>query len=369
MIYVLVELRSSLLAVIGGAAVLLITSYLLIDSILENYIGHGSSEETIELIDRLGNLENVEKAIYTATKRNGSDTKDKLAELNSAVTHNPASANTLAALQSLHEAVHLLRQDQQSGVKMIIKYNKENAKQLAELMNAGNDGIKESIEAGNNSIAAAVETGSSTVTGAVSDGLESVKAAVAAGSSAPAPSVVPAELNAKLDALLTELTLIKAEMAAAVEAAKTAKPARSSSRKKKTEEPVPVVEPVAAPEPVAEVAPEPVIEKAPEPEPEPVVEAPVPEPEPEPVVEAPVPEPAPEPKLEVSGDPNKALSPDEIAALFAQASAPAPEPAPEPEPAPAPEPKADPFAGLDLSDPNKALSPDEIAKLFAAAGN
>ncbi len=72
--------------------------------------------------------------------------------------------------------------------------------------------------------------------------------------------------------------------------------------------------------------------------------------------------PAPEPVevAPVSDDPNKQLSADEIAALFAAA-----EPAPKKEePAPAPE----PVAVTPVSDdPNKQLSADEIAALFAAA--
>ncbi len=58
-----------------------------------------------------------------------------------------------------------------------------------------------------------------------------------------------------------------------------------------------------------------------------------------------------------NADPNKQLSADEIAALFASAAGAAPEPEPEPEPEKPPMP--------DLSDPNKTLSPDEIAALFA----
>ena len=74
--------------------------------------------------------------------------------------------------------------------------------------------------------------------------------------------------------------------------------------------------------------------------------------EPEPVVEA---EAVSEPVTiaPVDNDPNKPMSPDEIAALIAAAEA---ESAPEPEPAPAP---------VD-SDPNKPMSPDEIAALIAA---
>ena len=56
----------------------------------------------------------------------------------------------------------------------------------------------------------------------------------------------------------------------------------------------------------------------------------------------------------VSDDPNKQLSPDEIAALFASA-----EPAPKKEPV-----KVEPVS----ADPNKQLSPDEIAALFASMG-
>ena len=128
-------------------------------------------------------------------------------------------------------------------------------------------------------------------------------------------------------------------------------------------EPVVVPEPNSAPEPVA--APEPI------PEPEPVA-APEPIPEPEPVV---VPEP--------ESDPNRSLSPDEIAALFANMGndstseakeEPVQEPAPEviekPTVAEKTEAPADSTQPMpDSSDPNKTLSPDEIAALFANMGN
>lgn len=58
-------------------------------------------------------------------------------------------------------------------------------------------------------------------------------------------------------------------------------------------------------------------------------------------------------------DPNKPLSADDIAALFAQAE-PVEEKTPE---------DALASSGVDLSDPNKQLSADDIAALFAAMGN
>ena len=71
----------------------------------------------------------------------------------------------------------------------------------------------------------------------------------------------------------------------------------------------------------------------------------------EPEIEA-APEPAP--TAPVDSDPNKPMSPEDIAALIAAAEA---ESAPEPEPTPTP---------VD-NDPNKPMSPDEIAALIAAA--
>ena len=107
----------------------------------------------------------------------------------------------------------------------------------------------------------------------------------------------------------------------------------------------------------------------------------VPQPE---AVEEVMPEPVEEettPPMPDLSDPNRAMSPDEIAALFANMGGstetePAPvepeaveEVVPEPEPIPEPvEEEATPPMP-DLSDPNRAMSPDEIAALFANLGN
>lgn len=106
--------------------------------------------------------------------------------------------------------------------------------------------------------------------------------------------------------------------------------------------------------------------------------------EPEPVV-APEPNSAPEPVAapEPASDSNRSLSPDEIAALFANMGndstseakeEPVQEPAPEviekPTVAEKTEAPADSTQPMpDSSDPNKTLSPDEIAALFANMGN
>ena len=135
--------------------------------------------------------------------------------------------------------------------------------------------------------------------------------------------------------------------------------------------------------PAMEAIPEPVTETPHVPEPESVTEAPH-VPEPESVVE---PSPAAEAVTEpTNSDPNRQLSADEIAALFASANAGATEPesepaeevitepvteaphVPEPEPVVEPSPAAEEAVADTInSDPNRQLSADEIAALFASA--
>ena len=138
------------------------------------------------------------------------------------------------------------------------------------------------------------------------------------------------------------------------------------------------------PEPIPVNEPEPVVETPHVPEPEPVSETPH-IPEPEPVVE---PGPAAEESVAdtTNSDPNRQLSADEIAALFASANASATEPesepaekvitepvtetphVPEPEPVVEPSPAAEEAVADTInSDPNRQLSADEIAALFASA--
>ena len=155
-------------------------------------------------------------------------------------------------------------------------------------------------------------------------------------------------------------------------------------------EAIPEPEPVQAneseqiPEPIPVNEPEPVVETPHVPEPEPVSETPH-IPEPEPVVE-PGPAAAEAVADTTNSDPNRQLSADEIAALFASANAGATEPesepaekvitepvteaphVPEPEPVVEPGPVAEEdVADTINSDPNRQLSADEIAALFASA--
>lgn len=114
-----------------------------------------------------------------------------------------------------------------------------------------------------------------------------------------------------------------------------------------------IVEPEPEPEPVAVIEPEPVIEALHVPEPEPVTEAPEPVVEPSPAAEEAVAD-------TTNSDPNRQLSADEIAALFASANGGTGEAESEPV-------TEEAVADTTNSDPNRQLSADEIAALFASA--
>ena len=117
--------------------------------------------------------------------------------------------------------------------------------------------------------------------------------------------------------------------------------------------PEPVVEEAATAEPVAVIEPEPITEALHVPEPEPVTEAPEPVVEPSPAAEEAVAD-------TTNSDPNRQLSADEIAALFASANGGTGEAESEP-------PAEEAVADTTNSDPNRQLSADEIAALFASA--
>ena len=138
------------------------------------------------------------------------------------------------------------------------------------------------------------------------------------------------------------------------------------------EEPVIDSEPeVVAEELVIDSEPEVVVdEPVMDSEPEVVVDEPVVDSEPEAATESAVEEVSPMPDL---SDPNKKLSPEEIAAMFANAdSVSAPEEVEEPvvdsEPEIVAEPAVEEVSPMpDLPDPNKKLSQEEIAAIFANA--
>ncbi len=153
-VYVVIEMGNDWLAVLGGAAVLLISSYLLMDYWFETFSDNKSAakDEGNAVTDRrLDEIEEVQKAVYTVIKRGNAENAELLQKIeaclgemaqvlervgDAAVSGNAELGQARYEIQQLGndtlDAVKGLRQDYQTGVKNLIKYEKENAKQIAE---------------------------------------------------------------------------------------------------------------------------------------------------------------------------------------------------------------------------------------------
>lgn len=261
-------------------------------------------------------------------------------------------------MSALREKLSEIVRTQENTMKTLILYNKENAKQIA---------LSEREELGRlcRELQKTIQTGFEAMTSKLADTSGSAEDMQRTGK----------ELLSSLEENFQKLTeaVETAERLPVVSDRLVAEEQISGTAIE--EEPVTVKEAASAPaeKPAVGMAVEPEPEVMEEPAPEMAVEA-----EPAPVVAEAEPEPAPAvPEIDLS-DPNKAMSADDIAALFAAlgntaepAAVEKPEPMPEiaketePEPAAA---EAPVIPEVDLSDPNKAMSADDIAALFATLG-
>ncbi|MBP3619007.1 MAG: hypothetical protein J6J38_13300 [Lachnospiraceae bacterium] len=329
---------SSSIVVVCIAGVLLLAAavFFVLQQDTKSQTPSGKTSEIL-LADRMAELmrgnEKAEKGVYIAVKKQ----------------HEAMEAG----LTALEEKISELIKSQDNAVKTLVLYNKENAKQMA---------LSEKEELGRLREELVQAQGGKGNSGAMSQIVDAVK---------DMSRRLYEEFHENGEAILAELETSTDSLE---EIKELLQGIGSGS--------VPPYVPVA-PAPEAVVVPEPVFE---EPE-EAVVQEPVfEEPEETVVEETPfIPEDIPaEPVVEespvVSEDPNRMLSADDIAALFAAAEtteesvveeAPAVTEEPIAEETPVKKNPEDALAssGVDLSDPNKTLSPDDIAALIAALGN
>ncbi|MBR6536322.1 MAG: hypothetical protein IKT67_03910 [Lachnospiraceae bacterium] len=293
-----------------------------------------ATEKTTELLmaDRMAELmrgnEKAEKGVYIAVKK-----------------QHEAMESGMAALK---EQITELVKAQETAVKTLVMYNKENAKQMALSEREELGRLREELKR------MQAEPGNSGSMDNVVDAIREMS------------HRLYEEIHENGEAVLSELgTTVDAleEIKEEIKDLNTGVPVvidRSSVPKEESiEEPM---ESLAYFSEESEEAEEPADELySDEPEEKEYEERSLSE---EPVVDEPSMEMFAESGVDLS-DPNKPLSADDIAALFAQANAATEEEEPaeeEPEDALA-------SSGVDLSDPNKTLSADDIAALFAAMGN
>ena len=139
----------NLFSIIALGVVLLITGYLFLDSIrsklsesgkeIKNYIDQMYLEETGRWNERLTELQNLQKATYTATKKNTATISEQLEALNARVVS--LEVNNAKNLKRRMDLQLKALEGQKKALSLEINHNKENTRQL----------MKAIVETGNQS--------------------------------------------------------------------------------------------------------------------------------------------------------------------------------------------------------------------------
>lgn len=130
--------EGNLFNIIALGIVILITGYLLMDSIrsklsdsgkeIQKYIDKMYLEETVRLNERYNELLNLQKATYTATKKNTAAISEQLEKLIDRV--DSMEGNNAKALQMLTDLQMKALEGQKKSLSLEVNYNKENTGQL-----------------------------------------------------------------------------------------------------------------------------------------------------------------------------------------------------------------------------------------------
>lgn len=344
-VFVLLQMGEDFVAVGIAGVVILVAGYLQFSQ-NEKYRQEEKNQQQMELDRKLDELLNAQRAIYTITKR-GNAKREGFASGN----ENLSVKEVLEQITSLQERMldenRKLAEIQVNALKAVAKYNKENARQIVLNINKNADRISELLRDGTLQLQQEIKE----TTEAIEEAEEfyqnmSVDAASALEGEAeeltePDPGEdVDSDATPELgeeSSLETEMTMgagsipeLGEESSLETEMALGAEPAQSP-------EPVPV-------------------------------------------------EPPTQPSMPTTDDPNKMMSPEDIASLLASMGttdqpSEEPQPAqtpppsldsiviPEPEPISFTIPEPDPIQAPTLpkmDDPNKKMSPDDIAALIAS---
>lgn len=322
--YILMRFHGNIVLIIAAAILLVLSAFLFLNALFADKAKEWIPEDLEEAFPRTGNEGDGEFRLkITKHMKEMENSQRELIDILKS-----QNAALQAKVENLENVIFTLSEKQVAQAKSIIKYNKENARQLAiserETLEHVMQELKQAIE----------DNAGGFVAGAVTE-----KAASALEEVSEEELFAVSDLPGDEEYVMPEL-------------------------------PVPEAEPVVVPEPVEEI---------PMPEAAPVEEIPMPEAIP--AEETPVAENISIPELpedidlsEIFDIPELEDVPAEeeivIPEMPADIEIPVPEeivPEPQPEPEPVPAPATDPMAGLS-SDPGAMMSPEDIAKLLEAMG-
>ncbi len=347
-VFVLLQLGDDFTAVGIAGIVVLIAGYL--------FFSHNEKEkqeererDRMELDRKLDELLNAQRAIYTITKRSAVKLEQEFTAGGGNLQIKELLEKTISLQERALSENRKLAEIQVNALKTVAKYNKENTRQLALNMNQNIDRLVQKLQ----SSTAELQHDIHETTEAIEEAEEFYQSMSANIASA---------LEKQED--MPELMPETGDEVSVDDGAEIAAEPETDMETEKAGEPEQYIEMDATDEPIQESVPESGQEIAAEPET--VQEATKPQPQPK-KEELPLP---------VMDDPNKKMTPDEIAALFASmgaANQPASEPVLDPISASAPDsiviPDPDPIQTPSLpemDDPNKKMDPDDIAALIAA---
>lgn len=150
--YCFIVLEGDPISVVGIGVVVLITAYLLLDSILGKasqsrdkakvYVETIYKEETEQWKERYSELVNIQKATYSAFKKNSALMEEQIKELHSRL-ESLEETNSKAMLRIAELQMKAL-EGQKNAVNLEVKYNKQNTLQII-------DAIREESGRNNNS--------------------------------------------------------------------------------------------------------------------------------------------------------------------------------------------------------------------------
>lgn len=140
--YCILVLDGDLFSVVGIGAVVLITSYLLLDSIqsklvqsrdnARRYLDLIYSEESQKWNERYTELLNMHKATYTATKKSSAMLSEQFQEV--LVRMETLETNNAKSIQKLIDLQRKALEGQKNALNLEINYGKENTKQLIKVL-------------------------------------------------------------------------------------------------------------------------------------------------------------------------------------------------------------------------------------------
>ena len=359
-IYVIVNMPDSYILLGGISLLLLVAVYLVISGKMQlrDLSGMKSQEQYNKII-------NSQKACYIQVRRGFRETSGKINQIDKKIE--PLATAGEVNHQRISALLNALMQDQKKLAKLTVSRSKENANAL---MNSNDKVIEEMLK---------IQEVMNNIVDKTDDSIQDNQSEEFVKAEERQQELL-AKMQRLEDSLKSQLEAVSDSIQKMPEIEKEVISELKTELKSEPviEEIVPEPEPevieeeiIAEPEAKVieeEIMPEPepevIEEKIAEPEPEVIEEEKIAEPEPEVIEEEKIAEPEP-----VAVDSNKMLTPEEIAALIAGSKEELPEAMEEPaveEAVEAVEAVEEASVVPDLSDPNKPMSPEEIAALIAS---